>query len=168
MGMFLKQSTQVIFVQIEFCSNKNVIVREDGCGPEYYVIEEPIGMGKNYWGSGHLACIRDFYDKMDSGERFQNDFANFVQCQEDPMKAYKLLKEYIAYIHVKDANKIDGSVVPAGYGDGNVAVILKDLLASGFDGFANLDDLHNMELIGLIERLNNDMIMLLYKPFFIQ
>lgn len=67
------------------------------------------------------------------------DFANFVQCQEDTMEAYKLLKKYIAYIHVKDAKKIDGRVVPAGYGDGNVAVILKDLLASGFDGFLSLE-----------------------------
>lgn len=37
-------------------------------------------------------------------------------------------------IHVKDALKSDQSVVPAGYGDGNVAVILKRLSASGFEG----------------------------------
>lgn len=75
------------------------------------------------------------------GEHFKAifDFANFVQCQEDTLKAYKLLKKYIAYIHVKDAKKTDGNVVPAGYGDGNVAVILGDLLASGFDGFLSLE-----------------------------
>lgn len=75
------------------------------------------------------------------GEHFKVifDFANFVQCQEDTLKAYKLLKKYIAYIHVKDAKKTDGSVVPAGYGDGNVAAILGDLLASGFDGFLSLE-----------------------------
>lgn len=67
------------------------------------------------------------------------DFANFVQCQEDTLEAYKLLKNYITYIHVKDAKRIDGSVVPAGYGDGNVAVILKDLFESGFDGFLSLE-----------------------------
>ncbi len=67
------------------------------------------------------------------------DFANFVQCKQDTLGAYKLLKEYIAYIHVKDAKWADGSVVPAGYGDGNVAAILKDLYASGFDGFLSLE-----------------------------
>lgn len=67
------------------------------------------------------------------------DFANFVQCQEDTLEAYKMLKKYITYIHVKDAKKIDGSVVPAGYGDGNVAIIIKDLLVSGFDGFLSLE-----------------------------
>lgn len=50
------------------------------------------------------------------------DFANFVQCGQDTLEAYEMLKSYIAYIHVKDALKSDQSVVPAGYGDGNVAV----------------------------------------------
>ena len=66
------------------------------------------------------------------------DFANFVQCGQDTLEAYEMLKSYIAYIHVKDALKSDQSVVPAGYGDGNVAVILKRLSASGFDGFLSL------------------------------
>ncbi len=67
------------------------------------------------------------------------DFANFVQCGQDTLEAYEMLKPYIAYIHVKDALKADQSVVPAGYGDGNVALILKDLLSSGFDGFLSLE-----------------------------
>lgn len=67
------------------------------------------------------------------------DFANFVQCGQDTLEAYEMLKSYIAYIHVKDALKSDQSVVPAGYGDGNVAVILKRLSASGFDGFLSLE-----------------------------
>ncbi len=66
-------------------------------------------------------------------------FANFVQCGQDTFEAYEMLKSYIAYIHVKDALKSDQSVVPAGYGDGNVAVILKRLSASGFDGFLSLE-----------------------------
>ena len=65
--------------------------------------------------------------------------ANFVQCGQDTLEAYEMLKSYIAYIHVKDALKSDQSVVPAGYGDGNVAVILKRLSASGFDGFLSLE-----------------------------
>lgn len=67
------------------------------------------------------------------------DFANFIQAGENTVEAYKLLKKYIAYIHIKDAIMEDGRVVPAGYGDGNVAAILKDLFASGFDGFLSLE-----------------------------
>ena len=67
------------------------------------------------------------------------DFANFVQANEDTLKAYKLLKPYISYIHVKDALLANGSVVPAGMGDGHVAEILKDLYCSGFFGFLSLE-----------------------------
>ena len=67
------------------------------------------------------------------------DFANFVQAKQDTLEAYKLLKDYIAYIHVKDALWENGSVVPAGMGDGNLAAILKDLYASGFAGFLSLE-----------------------------
>lgn len=29
--------------------------------------------GKSYWGNGHLACIRDFYDCIIQGKKYQND-----------------------------------------------------------------------------------------------
>ena len=67
------------------------------------------------------------------------DFANFVQCGQDTLEAYDLLKDYVDYIHVKDARKENGTVVPVGYGDGNVEAILKRLFASGFDGFLSLE-----------------------------
>lgn len=67
------------------------------------------------------------------------DFANFVQAKQDTLEAYELLKDYIAYIHVKDALWENGSVVPAGMGDGNVAAILKKLYANGFNGFLSLE-----------------------------
>lgn len=78
------------------------------------------------------------------------DFANFVQAKENTLEAYKDLKEYIAYIHVKDALLADGKVVPAGYGDGHVAEILKDLLANGFDGFLSLEP-HLFNFVGFAE-----------------
>lgn len=83
-----------------------------------------------------LKLMETFY-----GDHFKAifDFANFVQCKQDTLQAYELLKKYIAYIHVKDAKWTDGRVVPAGYGDGNVAAILKDLYASGFDGYLSLE-----------------------------
>ncbi|MEG0687294.1 MAG: TIM barrel protein, partial [Hungatella sp.] len=75
------------------------------------------------------------------------DFANFVQCGQDTQEAYELLKPYIAYIHIKDALKQDGSVVPAGMGDGHVAEILKKLDQSGYAGYLSLEP-HLSEFTG--------------------
>jgi len=75
------------------------------------------------------------------GEHFKAifDFANFVQADQDTLEAYELLEEDIAYIHVKDAIKATGQVVPAGMGDGNVEAILKKLYANGFCGYLSLE-----------------------------
>lgn len=42
------------------------------------------------------------------GENFKCvfDFANYVQCKQDTKEACELLKDYIAYIHVKDADGV--------------------------------------------------------------
>lgn len=58
------------------------------------------------------------------------DPANYVQCGVDTLEAYGMLKNYIKYMHVKDA-RLDGSIVPAGYGNGNVKEIVSDLCKSG-------------------------------------
>lgn len=83
-----------------------------------------------------LELMKEFY-----GEHFKAvfDFANFVQCKQDTLSAYEMLKPYIAYIHIKDALWSDGSVVPAGHGDGNVEKILKMLKDSGYQGFLSLE-----------------------------
>lgn len=78
------------------------------------------------------------------------DFANFVQADQDTWEAYELLKDHIAYIHVKDAIKGSGKVVPSGYGNGNVKKILDDLFANGFNGFLSLEP-HLFEFKGLAE-----------------
>jgi sugar phosphate isomerase/epimerase len=67
------------------------------------------------------------------------DFANFVQCGENPADNWPLLKPYTAHIHIKDARAKDGHVVPAGQGDGQIAPILKDAYASGYRGFVSLE-----------------------------
>lgn len=56
------------------------------------------------------------------------DPANFVQCGQDTLEAWEMLKGYVKYLHIKDALS-DGNVVPAGKGIGNVKAILDD-----FDG----------------------------------
>ena len=59
------------------------------------------------------------------------DPANFVQCGQDTKYAFDNLKEYVEYMHIKDALLADGSVVPSGKGDGNVPSILKDMPGCG-------------------------------------
>lgn len=83
-----------------------------------------------------LEIMKKFY-----GEHFQAvfDFANFVQCRQNTREAYEMLKPYISYIHVKDARWSDGSVVPAGMGDGHVENILKSLKNGGYQGFLSLE-----------------------------
>ena len=79
------------------------------------------------------------------------DPANYVQCGVDTLKAWELLKEYVDYLHIKDALS-DGSVVPAGEGLGNVPYIVRDYLRGGgevmtlephLNHFVGLDALEN-------------------------
>ena len=62
------------------------------------------------------------------------DPANYVQSGADTLKAWDMLKSYIYYMHIKDA-KLDGTVVPAGQGDGNVKEIVKSFISGGGKAF---------------------------------
>lgn len=85
------------------------------------------------------------------------DSANFVQCNEKVFpEAYDLLKDYIYYVHIKDAVYIDGHVVPAGKGDGKVKQVINTLFNNGYEGFLSLephltdfDGLNDLELNGV-------------------
>ena len=66
------------------------------------------------------------------------DFSNFIECDQETMEAYEMLKPYIEYIHIKDNRKGVG-VLPAGEGDGNVVEILRDLYKNGYDGYLSLE-----------------------------
>lgn len=94
---------------------------------------------KEIYGDNAPRCfeiMKEFY-----GDHFKAvfDFANFVQCDQDTLEAYEMLKPYISYIHIKDALFGSGEVVPAGHGDGNVAKILSMLKESGYQGFLSLE-----------------------------
>ena len=94
---------------------------------------------KGIYGDNGARC-REIMEAL-YGEHFKAvfDFANFVQCGQDTLEAYEMLKDYIEYIHVKDALWKDGSVVPAGYGDGHVKEILQRLWQRGYTGFLSLE-----------------------------
>ena len=66
------------------------------------------------------------------------DPANFVQCGEDTKECYAKLKNYIEYMHIKDS-KADGTIVPAGDGEGNIGYIVGDLISNGYKGFISLE-----------------------------
>lgn len=78
------------------------------------------------------------------------DPANFIQCGQDTLEAWDMLKDRILYFHVKDCVE-GGKVVPCGKGIGHVPEILHQFLGQGgwqltlephltvFAGFADLE-----------------------------
>ena len=62
------------------------------------------------------------------------DPANFLQCGGDTLQAWDMLGGSIKYMHIKDATT-DGSVVPAGYGAGNVGEIVHMYMNNGGTAF---------------------------------
>ncbi len=79
------------------------------------------------------------------------DPANFVQCGVDTLDAYGKLKNYIKYMHIKDS-RLDGSIVPAGYGDGNIPAIVTDLIENGKNNFTLEPHLAVFEGLSGLER----------------
>ncbi|MCG7339616.1 sugar phosphate isomerase/epimerase [Staphylococcus sp. ACRSN] len=67
------------------------------------------------------------------------DFANFVQCAENPQECYELLAPYVEYIHIKDAVYKDNVNVICGNGDGEIQSILKQFFKNGYSGFLTLE-----------------------------
>ncbi|OPJ59789.1 sugar phosphate isomerase/epimerase family protein [Clostridium oryzae] len=68
------------------------------------------------------------------------DPANFVQCDQKVFpEAYELLKNHLEYIHIKDALFSDHSVVPSGYGDGNIKSFLKEVNNINYEGFLSIE-----------------------------
>lgn len=60
------------------------------------------------------------------------DPANFVQCGEDTLVAWELLKPFMKYAHIKDASE-DGKVVPPGAGIGHLPELLPRFYESGIE-----------------------------------
>ena len=68
------------------------------------------------------------------------DPANFVQVGVRPYTdGYAVLRQHLEYVQIKDALAADGTVVPAGQGDGEVARTIRALRHDGFDGFFSLE-----------------------------
>jgi sugar phosphate isomerase/epimerase len=91
------------------------------------------------YGARGAECV-DLMKTIDSPQlRNAFDFANFVQAGDDPLANWPALKPYTVHMHVKDALRGSGKVVPAGKGDGSVEAILVDAYRSGYRGFLSLE-----------------------------
>ena len=88
------------------------------------------------------------------------DPGNFAFCFEDASKGYPLLKDYIHYFHIKDADE-SGAIVPPGKGiagladilsavnsdrDGTVILTMEPHLMNftGLSSLSKLDDIHHV------------------------
>ncbi len=74
------------------------------------------------------------------------DPANFVQCGEDTLVAWELLKPFMKYAHIKDANE-KGKVVPPGEGIGHLPELLPRFAETGI-GVLTLEP-HLKSFVGL-------------------
>lgn len=92
------------------------------------------------------------------------DPANFVQCGQDTLEAWEMLKPYVKYLHIKDALP-DGNVVPAGKGIGNVKKILDDFGGEAvtiephltvFSGLADLEQEGDKSVVGQVYTYNSN------------
>ncbi len=118
---------------------------------------------KDIYGDSLKRCL-DLAENL-YGDNFKLifDFANFVQVGQEPREAYEKLKDYVDYIHIKDAIYNDNQNVVCGSGDGQIEEILRDLMARGYEGFLTLephlvqfDSLKSLELEDVSEIIKED------------
>lgn len=94
---------------------------------------------KGIYGDIAVRCLEILREVNSPYLRAVFDPANFIQCgQKTFPDAYDLLKDYVVYMHIKDA-LWNGTVVPAGYGEGRVADIIHALADRGYEGFLSLE-----------------------------
>ena len=68
--------------------------------------------------------VLDIYENV-PGLAFVYDPANYLQCDELPDKTLPALHEMSLYFHIKDVVYESGTLVPAGYGDGNIPELVR-------------------------------------------
>ncbi|MCZ8513271.1 sugar phosphate isomerase/epimerase [Paenibacillus filicis] len=95
---------------------------------------------KEIYGDNGERCLEILQACDSPNVRAAFDPANFVQCGVRPMsEAYPLVKDYVAYFHIKDALMASGKVVPAGEGDGELNQVVAELGRLGYGGFLSLE-----------------------------
>lgn len=67
------------------------------------------------------------------------DPANFILNDQDVYAAWRILKDHVAVLHVKDAARGDHHIEPSGMGDAHLPEILADCIQSGFTGVLTIE-----------------------------
>lgn len=118
---------------------------------------------KDIYGDIASRCLTIFKEVDSENFKAIFDFANFVQCKEDTKECYKLLKDYIEYYHIKDANQADKENVVCGTGEGKIEEILTDAIRNGYEGFLTMephlvifDSLKDLELEDVHDIIKTD------------
>lgn len=95
---------------------------------------------KDIYGDIGTRC-KDILDTLGSAHfKACFDFANFVQCGEDPEACWNMLKDQVVYIHIKDAVSTDKENVLCGTGEGKIPQLLKQAIKDeGYTGFLTLE-----------------------------
>ena len=100
---------------------------------------------KHIYGDTAERC-RDIYDTFSGEIKLVMDAANFIQCDENVLNAYKLLEDGIEYLHIKDADA-NKRVVPAGEGIGQLDKVIELFSRKDGDRYLSLEP-HLKKFIG--------------------
>ena len=105
-------------------------------------------------------CV-DLMEQFGTDMKFVFDPCNFVQAEVDTWEAYKELKPWIEYLHIKDATA-EKAICPAGEGIGHISEILADCNKLDRDIFVTLEP-HLRVFDGLNNLSNMDDIVMRYQ-----
>lgn len=93
---------------------------------------------KKIYGDIADRCLRLYQAVNDPDFVLCYDASNFIQCDDDPVRAFDLLKDYVVYYHIKDCSRYKVEV-PVGTGLGRYDYILKQLSERNYSGFMTLE-----------------------------
>lgn len=126
----------------QYSGYRDEVMRRLGIFRNYAVQQDIVLLHENekgIFGSTIDGCLDIMRNLGGPNFKFAFDFANFIECRQDTSEAYQALKEYIMYVHIKDANLDTGEIMPAGMGDGHLKLILFDLKKRGYSGYLSVE-----------------------------
>lgn len=85
--VFIELACEKGFVRLE--GTTVTYQTEEEKEPVYWQAPKALALGKAYWGMGHEACIRDFYDCLESGKAYDNDLASTENIFNTVMDIYE-------------------------------------------------------------------------------
>ena len=108
---------------------------------------------KGIYGDIAVRCL-DIQKEFDSRIKCVFDHANFISCDDEPFpKAYEMLKDYIYYMHIKDATP-EKQMAPAGEGIGRIPETIKEL--NKFDKTFFLTAEPHLKVFSGLDKLEGD------------